>query len=316
VSDETYYNFTPRVSVTYKPTDDLRFYVQVANGDKPGDINSEFFRGGVQKAFCEQAQINTSDVIIKPEEQWTYEVGAKTLWLDRRLQANLAIFLIDWSEQSIFQTVNFAAYDFPGYDNTEVITTTILRNVGDSENIGGELETTLAVTDELTLVANYGYTHAKFQKGFDSNYADITGNGDVSGKWIPSAPEHNFVLGVVVDKPVNPEWNLLFRTDVAYESRRYIQPSNFSYIGDRTLVNLRVGVNSTRWDVSGYVRNLLDDDTPLAGLTFVNFAYGAISPGRNGVYGNDDDVYPNMHSLNPQRGRDYGIEVSYKFGAQ
>jgi outer membrane receptor protein involved in Fe transport len=315
-SEETYYNFTPRVSLTFKPTEDLRFYVQAANGDKPGDVNSEYFRGDISREFCEQAQAFTTDVVVKPEEQWTYEVGAKTQWLDRRLQANLAIFWIEWSEQSIFQTVNFGSYDFPGFNNEEVLVTTILRNVGDSRNIGGELETLFAVTDELTLIANYGYTHAKFRRGFDSNLADITGNGDVDGKWIPSAPEHSVVLGAVVDKPIDANWSLLFRTDIAYESRRYTQPSNFSYIGDRTLVNLRAGVASSRWDVSAYVRNLLDDETPVAGLNFVNFGYGAIAPGRDGAYGSDDDVYPNMNSLNPQRGRDYGLEVQYKFGAE
>ncbi|MCK6372192.1 MAG: TonB-dependent receptor, partial [Gammaproteobacteria bacterium] len=102
-SSETYYNFTPRISLTYKPTDDLRFYVQAANGDKPGDVNSEFFRGDVSLEFCEQAQQNTTDVTIEPEEQWTYEIGAKTQWWDRRIQANLAVFWIEWEKQSIFQ---------------------------------------------------------------------------------------------------------------------------------------------------------------------------------------------------------------------
>lgn len=315
-SSETYYSFTPRISLTFKPTDELRFYLQAANGDKPGDVNSEFFRGDVSQGFCEQAQLNTTDVVVEPEEQWTYEVGAKTRWLDQRLQANLAIFWIEWSKQTIFQTVNFATYQFPGFDNQETLVTTILRNVGDSRNIGGELETLFAVTDELTLIANYGFTHARFRRGHDSILEATTGDGSVKDRWIPSAPEHSLVLGVVVDKPVSPEWNLLFRTDLAYESRRYTDPSNFSWLGDRTLVNLRLGFESARWNVSAYVRNLMDDDTPLAALTFVNFGYGAISPGINGVYGDNDDVYPNMNSLNPQRGRDYGLEVQYRFGAR
>jgi outer membrane receptor protein involved in Fe transport len=312
-SEETYYNFTPRMSLTFKPADDLRFYIQAANGDKPGDVNSEFFRGGVDREFCELAQQFTGDVVVLPEEQWTYEIGAKTRWLDRRLQANLAIFFIDWSRQTIFQTVNFATYQFPGYDNRENLVSTVLRNVGDSRNVGGELETLFAVTDELTLVLSYGYTHAKFRRGFDSNLADTTGDGDVQGRWIPSSPEHSLVLGLVVDKPIDADWNLLFRTDYAYESRRYTAPSNLNWIDSRTLVNMRIGAESARWSVTGYVKNLLDDDTPLAALNFVNFGYGAIAPGIDGVYGGDDDIYPNMWSVNPRRGRDYGLEVRYRF---
>lgn len=315
-ADETFYNFTPRASINFKPEPGLRFYVQVANGDKPGDFNSEFFRGGVSAEFCRLAQVYTTDVVVQPEEQWTYEVGAKTRWLDNRLQANLALFLIDWSEQSIFQTVNFGSYDFPDFDNQETLVTTILRNVGNSRNIGGELETIFQATDELTLIANYGYTHAKFQDGFDSLLFDLTGNGDVSGRWIPSAPEHNIVLGAVVTHPVRAGLDFTFRTDLAYESKRYTQPSNFNYIGSRTLVNLRAGVQTDTWTVTGYVRNLMDDQTPVAGLNFVNFGYGAILPGTDGLFGTNDDVYPNMNSLSPARGRDLGLEINYRFGGE
>jgi outer membrane receptor protein involved in Fe transport len=313
-TEDTYYNFTPRVSLTYKPTDELRFYAQVANGDKPGDVNSEYFRADVRQDFCENALAQTSDPIVKPEEQWTYEIGMKSQWFDQRFQANLAVFYIDWSKQSIFQTVNFATYPFS--EPPDTLVTTILRNVGDSENIGGELETLYQATDELTLIANYGYTHAQFKNGFDSNLFDLTGNGDVSGKWIPSAPEHSVVLGAVLSKPLSEETTFTFRADLAYESKRYIQTSNLAYIGERTLVNLRSGVETGNWTVTAYVRNLMDDETPVAGLTFVNFGYGAIAPGIDGVYGSNDDIYPNMVSLNPQRGRDYGIEVGYRFGSR
>jgi outer membrane receptor protein involved in Fe transport len=313
---DTYYSFTPRMTLRFKPTDATMLYVQAANGDKPGDFNTEFFRGDIDPQFCELAQVNSTDVAVKPEENWTYEVGAKTRWLDDRIQANLAVFLIDWSEQSIFQTQNFASYDFPGYGGTEpTLVTTLLRNVGDSRNIGAELETTFAVTDVLTLIANYGYTHAKFQKGYDANLASLTGNGDVSGRWIPSAPEHNAVLGAVVTKPVSAETTATFRADVVYESKRYLGPSNFVWVGDRTLVNLRAGVQRNNWDVTAYVRNLMDDQTPVAGLEFVNFGYGALTPGPDNQYGTNDDIYPQMFSINPQRGRDYGLEFSLRFGA-
>jgi len=319
-TSDNYYNFTPRVSLTWKPTDELRFYGQAANGDKPGDVNSEFFRGDVSVDFCNWAKQSTTDVVIRPEEQWTYEVGMKSQWWDNRFQANLAIFWIEWSEQSIFQTQNFGTYPYPGPGDPPLLVTTLLRNVGDSRNVGGELETILSVTDELTLIANYGYTRAKFRKGFDSNLADTTGDGDVDGKWVPSAPEHNAVLGAVINKPLSAETTFVFRVDLAYESKRYTGVSNFSWIGERTLVNLRSGWETGPWDVKFYVRNLMDDDTPVAGLTFVNFGYGAIAPGQNGIYGGADNgadnVYPNMVSLSPARGRDYGLEVSYRFGAE
>jgi iron complex outermembrane receptor protein len=194
--------------------------------------------------------------------------------------------------------------------------TTGLANVGTSRNYGAELETTLAVTDEVTLIANYGHSNGKFREGEDSDLRNLTGDGNVKGRRIPSSPEHSAVLGVVVSKPVGPDWTALFRTDVSYESERYVDPANFLRIGARTLVNLRFGAESADWRVAAYVRNLLDDDTPVAALTFLNFGYGPLAPGPDDVFDTSDDVYPNMFALNPQRGRDYGIEVTYRFGGR
>jgi outer membrane receptor protein involved in Fe transport len=326
----TDYNFTPRLSLNYRPTPDINLYVQAANGDKPGDFNGEYFRADVAPGFAAAVDATTSDVRVQPEEQWTYEIGAKTEWLDRRLRANLTLYLIEWERQAIFQTVNFGAYDTPGYNNDETLVTTILRNVGDSRNVGAEFESSFQVTDELLLSLAYAYTRAKFTAGCDGNLANLTGttgrrcdaqdpaergpDGDVSGNWIPSAPEHNIVLGMNVTKPIGESWDATLRFDWVYESERYIDTTNKSWLGDRRLVNLRLGASSDHWTITGYVRNLLDDDTPNAGLSFVNFGYGALLPGNDGNFGTDDDIYPYMTSLNPQRGRDWGLELQYRFG--
>ena len=327
--EATYYNLTPRISLKYAPVDGLNFYIQAANGDKPGDFNGEFFRADINATFSTIVGETTTDLVVKPEEQWTYELGAKTRWLDGRLNANLAIYLIDWQEQAIFQTVNFAAYQGIPPDSAETLVTTILRNVGNSRNVGLELETQFAVTDEFQLSVAYGYTRAKFREGCDGTYANLTGttgrrcdafdpeergpDGDLSGNWIPSAPEHNVVIGAMVIKPVADDWDFMFRTDLAYESKRYIDTTNLSWIGARTLLNIRTGISSDHWDVTAYIRNVMDDDTPNAGLSFVNFGYGALLPGPD-AFGNDNDIYPYMTSLNPQRGRDWGLELQYKFG--
>jgi outer membrane receptor protein involved in Fe transport len=299
---------TPRLSAVFAATDDVNLYAQVAKGNKPGDFNTDLFRSdlgpGVTRCLQDEGLTRVDE-----ENQWTYEVGAKTFWLDRRLLANLAIFYIDWEDQSVYRIIDTSVCG-------GAVVTTGLANVGTSRNVGGELETTFAVTDELTLVANYGYSNAKFEEGEDSELRNLTGDGDVSGRWIPSAPEHSVVLGAVVQKPLGNGWTALFRTDLAYESRRYVDPANFVWIGDRTLVNLRAGVDTGTWNVAGYVRNLMDDETPLAALTFVNFGYGPLAPGADAVFGTSDDLYPAMLSTNPQRGREYGLEIQYRFGAR
>ncbi len=68
--------------------------------------------------------------IVKEEEQWTYELGAKASWLDGRLITNLAVYYIDWQNQGLFTNVKILQ------TAGTYLTTTIIRNVGQSEVTG------------------------------------------------------------------------------------------------------------------------------------------------------------------------------------
>jgi outer membrane receptor protein involved in Fe transport len=83
-------------------------------------------------------------------------------------------------------------------------------------------------------------------------------------------------------------------------------------VGDLTL-NLRAGIQLASWTWTAYVRNLTDDDTPVAALDFVNFGTVDVNYPVN-QYGNLlNDKDPRMFSLNPRRGRDWGLEAQYRF---
>jgi outer membrane receptor for ferric coprogen and ferric-rhodotorulic acid len=40
------------------------------------------------------------------EEGWTYELGARTRWLDRRLTADAAVYYVDQTDRAINQVDN------------------------------------------------------------------------------------------------------------------------------------------------------------------------------------------------------------------
>ncbi len=293
-------NFTPRITLRWQPYDDLSLYVLGAKGNKPGDFNEEYFRSDVNPDATREALAN-GDALVAEEESWNYEVGAKATWLDGRLTTNLAAFYIDWTNQGVFSTV-----EIPLLIGGNLITTAI-RNAGSSRSIGLEFESSLLVNDALTLIANYGYIDAEFREYVDEFYGETTGtDGDVSGFTIPNSPKHNAVLGAIVTRPVATSLEAFLRADVAYESRRYVQAANFGWLGSRTLVNLRFGVESPSWTLTAYVRNLLDDDTPTAALNFVNFRDPPLANGLDAQ----------MWSLNPPRLRDWGVEFQYRFGGE
>lgn len=323
-------SFTPRVTLRFKPTEDLTLYLLTAKGTKPGEFNTEFFRSGTDPAAVDAA-INgcvpppvgslvpilpCDDLplgIVEEEEQWTYELGAKAAWLDGRLTTNLAVYHIDWDNQGLFALQQIL--QTTGTYNT----TTIIRTVGKSKVDGLELETGFRVTDNLSLIANYGYTDSRYDEGEDPTLKELTGNNDIHGKKVPNVPEHTLVLGGNVTAPVGEDTEAFLNVDYAYSTKRYTAANNFNWIGNDLTLNLRAGVIRGPWTITGYVRNLTDDDTPLAALDFVNFGTVDVNYATN-VYGNipanadsNSDRDPRMFALNPKRGRDWGLELQYRF---
>ena len=329
VSDSlSYSSFTPRFTLNFFASDEVMAYIQIANGTKPGGFNTEFFRSDVPAEYtayivnCDVDNPGVPPVIngfppiecsedqkrkisYKEEEQWTYEIGTKSSWWDRRVTANLSVFYIDWTNQALFETTQF-----PNVSGA-VNTSTILNNAGKSEIWGLELETNFAATDNLLLFFNYGWNDGEYTEGLDADLADLTGgDGDLSGYTIPNSPQHNVVFGFDASTQVSMDLEGFMRTDFQYESKRYTAPSNFGYIGERKIVNLRLGLRSERWTLTGYVRNLTDDDTPVSVLNFVNFSYNEIAEHP----GTEANIYPNMYAPTPQRGRDIGLEFQWLFG--
>ena len=337
--DLDFSNFTPRITLRYQPTDELTLYFLTAKGNKPGDFNREFFRAGNDpRAVMAGLDGCTPSVpvlvtpclpeslaVVKEEEQWTYELGAKASWLDGRLSTNLAAYYIDWQNQGLFTNVkilqNSGAY----------LTTTIIRNVGQSEVKGIELETSFRATDNLSLIANYGYTDSRYVEGNDPGLFESTGNGDISGKHVPNVPKHTLILGANITAALPSGLTLFITPDFVLNSKRYTSANNFSWIGNDQTLNLRAGVEADRWTLTGYVRNLTDDNTPVAVLDFYNFGSVDIQPLRDAglidAYGNlrnspntgdatadaNNARDPRLYGINPKRGRDVGLEFQYRF---
>ncbi len=290
--------FTPRITLRYTPTEDLMFYMLAAKGNKPADFNVECFRSDVLPEGTQECRDNGELQRVKEEEQWTYELGTKTSWLDRRVTANLSAFYIDWSNQAIFSVDSI--------QNTasgQPLFATFRRNAGKSRIYGLEWESNFVVTDNFFLIANYGFQDGEFTEGEDGLLGKTTGNPDISGKTIPNAPRHSVVFGGVVTAAVSPTLEAFLRSDYVYESERFTQAANFNKLGSRTLLNMRLGVEGENWTLTGYVNNLLDDATPLAALNFVDF-------NRSWPNGENGELW----SLNPQRGRHFGIEFQYRVG--
>ncbi len=83
--------FTPKLGVQWQATPDAFLYASATRGFKSGGFNFT-----ARNIFGDSYQ---------PEWITTYEVGAKTDWLDKRLRVNVAVFRNDWTNLQVSQTI-------------------------------------------------------------------------------------------------------------------------------------------------------------------------------------------------------------------
>jgi len=319
-AEKNYYSFTPRVTVSWQAAEDVNLYGLVAKGNKPGGFFYGYFDAPVLAAQTERALAN-GKAIIKEENAWTYEVGAKTQWLDRRLTANVSLYFIDWKNQAINEIDNLR-WDCSDTGYSADIPQNFIKNAGKSQVYGTEIELTLAATENLLLTLNYGLQKTELLEYSSTQLAALTVNPDepgiseaerarrellliqgvsVSGNEAPRVPLNTVTASATYTRPLGDrgaEW--FFRSDYVYNSKTWLDADNLTYVGDLNLVNTRLGVQTDRWTASFYVDNVLNDDTPLLATEFPNFN---IFPGG---------IVSAFHVV-PRRDRNAGVSLTLSF---
>jgi iron complex outermembrane receptor protein len=133
--------FTPRVALKYDFNEDVNVFASATRGFKSGGWNAR----GTGTAVNNQP--------FAPEKVWSYEVGLRSEWLDRKLRLNLTAFRLeieDLQTPSAFTNPNTGAITF------------ITQNFAGLENNGVEAELIWQPVDELTLFALVGNQSAKY----------------------------------------------------------------------------------------------------------------------------------------------------------
>ncbi|GGC16591.1 TonB-dependent receptor [Novosphingobium marinum] len=156
-NSKSWSKFTPKVSVDFRPTDDLMFYASWSRGYRSGGFSG---RG---------LDFVSATTPFNPETVDSYEVGLKSEWLDNRLIFNLAAFFTKYDD--IQQNITKSG------GSTGNIT--IVENAASAEVKGIEADMTILPVDRLTIRAALGLLDTKF-KGFVNQEAytitDADGN--------------------------------------------------------------------------------------------------------------------------------------------
>jgi iron complex outermembrane receptor protein len=225
-------DFSPTVSVNYRPTDDLMAYARYARGFKSGGWNADFVR-------------SIADIAFDDESVDAFELGLKSTFFDRRLRFNVAAYLSKHKDYQVFSFVQLANGG----------TALNVSNAGRLTSKGFEVEAEAAPTDWLRLFANYGFNDATFD-----SFANGGGPGvDFDGNRAADAPRHNLNLGVATDFELG-FGRLLVQGDYNYRSDFFSNPDNLAVNLNAALeqVNLRAGLDFGMVSVFGWMRNAFD----------------------------------------------------------
>ncbi|MBK6598310.1 MAG: TonB-dependent receptor [Proteobacteria bacterium] len=138
--DRTWDDTTPRVVLDYKLTDRALAYISAAKG----------FKGGTTSGRDTAALRNLLRIVGDPETNWSYEVGIKADWLDRRLRTNAAVFRNEYAGLQFGVTTPDGGFG--------------RINAGDAKIDGFELEVTAVPIEGLELNASVGLLDSEYTK--------------------------------------------------------------------------------------------------------------------------------------------------------
>lgn len=284
----TFNSFSPRITLDYRPADDILFYASAAKGVRSGGFNT------VNPVSA--TGILASEVSYEEETNWTYEFGIKSRLFDRALLFNASVFHVDWSNAQVSAFTN---------NPTAVNPARIVQNTGALSVNGVEAQLEWTIADMFRLGGSVTYSDPKFDAGaYDGStlaQCRIGGNvptataapgcppiipvvaGNGTTQYVVSLEGNRPARSVKIswnafaaaDVPVNDSWNLSARVDVNHSGPAFANLINTAYFGERTLTNARIAFESERYSVALWATNLFNEsyvansiNQPRAGLPF------------------------------------------------
>ncbi|MDB5968348.1 MAG: hypothetical protein JWQ90_798 [Hydrocarboniphaga sp.] len=250
----TQHNFTPKVSLNFKPADDMLVYLSWSKGYKSGTYNG--------------INIYTPPSYVQPEVVNAYELGLKSEYFDHKLRFNAAIFQNDIRHPQVtyVSLVNGGAITF--------------ENAGSARIRGAEFDTLLVPLPDadpgLVLTLGVSYLDAVFTDYRNgSGFNEQTGlffskSGDFTGNRIPRTAKQtgNFAVNQTLEVG---QGSLELSADVYYNSGFYYSAQNTDVArqGSYYLLNAHVGYLYDPWKlrITAFGQNLNDKAYSFSGFT-------------------------------------------------
>lgn len=261
-SDEA---LTPKIGINYTPNDDVLLYASATRGFKSGGYDY-----GANNALDAAAGYG-------PEKLWSYEVGLKSDWLDRRLRLNVTGFYYDYTDLQVQSYVQIG----PSLGART-------QNAATARVKGIETEIVARPVEALQLTANIAWLDAEYRR-YPNAFVTTFGAFDASGQRLNNAPRWSATLGANYTVELGTRGRVDIGADVHAQTTVYFTAANDGIGGvgdyreqqpDYAIVNGRLGWTSEddRYQVQLIGTNLFDRDYVLGTANYTAAIAGR--PGR------------------------------------
>ena len=248
--------FTPRGSITYRATPDNLLYASAARGVKSGGFNGA-------TSIPQVAQRTYA-----PETNWTYEIGSKNQFFDRKLTVNVAAYHTVWRS---LQT-NVVRLRADGTPDTAFLVPTIVGNLGGVNVWGGEIDFAWRVSNLITVDGGASYNSAKYTDETTSQRFGISGNCNgivcapvgsppalpIGGNSVERRPDFDAFGGVTFNGDFGEKNTWFARGDFTYQTKQFVDEANLAFTPGRFILNAGIGATFGMFSVNAFVRNIAD----------------------------------------------------------
>jgi iron complex outermembrane receptor protein len=253
-ADDDWDSTTGKLGVDFRTASGNLLYASVSKGFKSGIFPSQ------------NNVVQNVGVATPPEEVWSYEVGAKTQWLDDTLRANVALFYMDYTDLQLFRLNGLVLQTF-----TE-----------DTKNQGAELEILAVPAEGLELGLNAAYLKAEVDGGVND------------GGQLPRAPEYTLggfaqyswpMAGGRLAVRADFKWTDDYRTEIPYNTGnaaadeanwRITEVESFALLDARAVYTLE----ERNLEFSLWGKNLSDETYPTHIIPFLGNGFSIFGPPR------------------------------------
>jgi len=292
--EQDWSEFTPRVALNHKLTDNINVYANYSRGYKAGGFNTFAFNINFQdwtgydadeeyydfepdgvideidegfwgdELYGGEMPAGTTLASYDPEIVDSYEIGMKGEFLNNTLKINLGAYFYDYQD---FQGI-FAANGG-----------SVIKNIGQAEGTGVEFDITYLPTDNLRLFIASAIQDSEVKEGQDLDGSSLVGKKlaapDVTISFVGS---YYWYLDSDIDLALQVSYNWqteTFGDDFMGGDDIFAQPSY-------GLLGANFTATSEDWVITAYVDNITDEEYYDSGLNDTGLNYFGIGRGING----------------------------------